>query len=85
MAWSLKGFIKAIEEVNLKAIEFHVCNGDFESWAKNSLKDQKLASKFKEIKDSEEKGEKLRKTIVNFAKNRYTVLNKQMQDATKLF
>jgi alpha-amylase len=85
MAWSLKGFIKAIEEVNLKAIEFHVCNGDFESWAKNSLKDQKLASTFKEIKDSEEKGEKLRKTIVNFAEKRYTVLNKQMQDATKLF
>jgi hypothetical protein len=85
MAWSLKGFIKALKEVNAKAIEFHVCNGDFESWAKNSLKDQKLASKFKEIKDSEEKGEKLRKTIVNYAKNRYTVLNKQMQDATKLF
>lgn len=85
MAWSLKGFIKALKEVNLKTIEFHVCNGDFESWAKNSLKDQKLASKFKEIKDSEEKGEKLRKTIVNYAKNRYTVLNKQMQDATKLF
>jgi len=85
MAWSLKGFIKALKEVNAKAIEFHVCNGDFESWAKNSLKDQKLAFKFKEIKDSEEKGEKLRKTIVNYAKNRYTVLNKQMQYATKLF
>ena len=85
MAWSLKGFIKALKEVNAKAIEFHVYNGDFESWAHNSLKDQKLASKFKEIKASEAKGEKLRKTIVNAAKKRYTALNKQMQDATKLF
>jgi alpha-amylase len=85
MAWSLKGFTEALKKVNLKAIEFHVCNGDFESWAKNSLKDRQLASKFKEIKNSKEKGEKLRKTIVSFATERYTALNKQMQDATKLF
>ena len=85
MAWSLKGFIKALKEVNAKAIEFHVCNGDFESWAQNSLRDQKLASKLKEIRNSKENGEKLRETIVNFAKKRYTALIKQMQDATQLF
>ena len=85
MAWSLKGFIKAIKEVNAKAIEFHVCNGDFESWAQSSLKDQKLALHFKEIKGSEERGEKLRETIVDFTKKRYATLNKQTQDATKLF
>jgi alpha-amylase len=85
MAWSLKGFIKAIEEVKIKAIEFHAYNGDFESWAQSSLKDQKLASEFKEITDSKERGEKLRKTIVNLTKKRYTALNKQTQDALKLF
>ena len=59
---ALKGFIKALEEVNVKAIEFHVGNGDFESWAKSSLKDKKLASKIKELESSEEKGEKLRES-----------------------
>ena len=67
MAWSLKGFIKALKEVNIKAIEFHVGNGDFESWAQSSLKDKKLASKIKELKASREKGEKLRKAIVDSA------------------
>ena len=85
MAWSLKGFIKAIKEVNAKAIEFHVCNGDFESWAQSSLKDQKLALKFKELKALSETGENLREKILDFAEKRFTVLIKQTQDATKLF
>ena len=36
MAWSLKGFIKALGEVDAKAIEFHIENGDFESWVRIS-------------------------------------------------
>jgi len=85
MAWSLKGFIKALNEVDAKAISFHSENSDFESWAQNSLRDGKLASQFKELQHSKEKGEKLRKTILNFAKKRYATLNKQTQDATRLF
>jgi alpha-amylase len=85
MAWSLRGFIKALDEVSSEAIEFHVGNGDFESWAQSSLKDQNLASKIKEINDSGEKGEKLRKAMVNAAKKRYAALSKQVQDATQLF
>jgi alpha-amylase len=85
MAWSLKGFIQALKEVDAEAIEFHVGNGDFESWAKNSLKDARLASKFKELKGSGAKGENLRKGIVSFAEKRYATLSKQTQDATKLF
>ena len=85
MAWSLKGFIKALTEVDAKAIEFHMENGDFQSWIQNSLKDQKLASQFKKIKCSKENGEKLRDTILDSAKKRYATLNKQTQDATKLF
>jgi alpha-amylase len=84
-AWSLKGFTKAIKEVNIKAIEFHVYNGDFESWAQNSLKDQKLASDFREIRTSEQEGETLRKTMLDFSKKRYVILNKQIQTATQLF
>ena len=58
MVWSLKGFIKALEEVNAKAIEFHVYNGDFESWAQSSLKDQKLASKLQGTEGFKMKKEK---------------------------
>jgi alpha-amylase len=85
MAWSLKGFIKAVNEVNVEAIEFHVGNGDFESWAKSSLKDKKLASELKELKASKETGEKLRKAIVDSATKRYTAQSKALQDATQLF
>lgn len=85
MAWSLKGFIEALKDVNAKAIEFHIRNGDFESWLKYSLKDEKLASQFQELKDSEEKGEKLRKTLITLAKKRYLALNTEIQEATQLF
>jgi len=85
MAWSLKGFIKALEEVDPKAIEFHVGNGDFESWAQSSLKDKKLASHFKSINASGEKGEKLRKAIVDATKKRYIAQRKEVQDGTQLF
>jgi alpha-amylase len=85
MTWSLKGLIKALQTVDAKAIEFHVGNGDFESWAQSSLKDTKLAAKIKELKASGAKGEKLREAIVSSAKKRYAILSKQTQDATKLF
>lgn len=85
MAWSLKGFVKAAQLVDVKALEFHIFNGDFESWTKNSLKDEVLTSKLQEIKTSKKKGEALRKAIVNAAKKRYNVLSKQAQAATKLF
>ena len=85
MAWGLKGFVKALQEVNVTALEFHVGNGDFESWAKSSLKDHKLAAKLKEIAVSEQKGEKLRKALVDAAKKRYTAQSRELQDATQLF
>jgi alpha-amylase len=85
MAWSLKGFVKAAETVNVKALEFHVANGDFESWLKNSLKDKTLSSKLQQIKDSNLEGETLRKAIVTAAKKRYNLLSKQAQNAVKLF
>ena len=85
MAWSLKGFIQALKNVNIKAIEFHVSNGDFESWAQSSLKDKKLAFKIKELTASGEKGEKLRKSIIESATKRYIAQSKELQDATQLF
>jgi alpha-amylase len=85
MAWSLKGFTKTLEEINTKAIEFHLGNDDFESWAKCSLKDEKLASKLEIIKTAKEKSEKLRNSIVDVTKKRYNELRKQAMEATQLF
>jgi alpha-amylase len=85
MAWSLKGLIKAAETVDTEALEFHIGNGDFESWTKNSLKDDKLTTKLAEIKASKKKKEALRRAIVNAAKNRFNTLTIQVQEATKQF
>jgi hypothetical protein len=85
MAWSLKGFTKALREVPIKAVEFHVYNGDFESWAQSSLKDKNLASKLKELKASGEKGEKLRKAIVEATAKRYAAQSRALQGAAQLF
>ena len=85
MAWSLKGFVKAAQQVDAKALEFHVANGDFERWAEFSLKDKKLSSKFKALKVSKQNGEALRKEIVDFAKKRFTTASKQLQEAIELF
>jgi hypothetical protein len=84
MAWSLKGFIQALDKVDIKSVEFHLQNGDFESWAQISLQDTKLASGLKAMKSSTEKGEKLRKAIVTVARKRYFTLTKELQDASKL-
>jgi hypothetical protein len=48
-------------------------------------RDKKLASKIKELAASKEKGEKLRKAMVEAATKRYTAQSKELQDATQLF
>ena len=84
MAWSLKGFITALKDVDCKAIEFHVGNGDFESWARFSLKDPKLADSIKALKSSMWNGERLREELDAVAKKRFVVLSKQVHDAIQL-
>jgi alpha-amylase len=84
MAWSLKGFIKALKEVDIRSVEFHIGHCDFENWAKSSLKDQTLAAQIKELESSGLKGEKLREALVVAAKKRFTAQSKQMQDAMQL-
>jgi alpha-amylase len=81
-AWSLKGFIKALEDVALAAVEFHTGNGDFESWARFSLKDAKLADTFKGLKA--QKGEKLRNALIAASKKRFVTQSKEVRDATQL-
>lgn len=85
MTWSLKGFAKALQTVDMKALEFHNRRGDFERWAKHSLQDEVLARQLREIKASKLKGKELRKMYVDAAKKRFKELSVQVQTAVKLF
>jgi alpha-amylase len=85
MTWSLKGFAKALETVDVKALEFHNRRGDFEKWAKYSLRDEVLARQLKEIKAAKLKGKELRKAVADAAKKRFKELSAQVQTAVKLF
>jgi alpha-amylase len=81
MAWSLKGFVKALQEVSIKSVEFHNRRRDFEKWAKISLLDDTFAKELKEVRLSKLKGEKLRRSIVKVARERLKKLSQQMQAA----
>ena len=85
LAWSLKGFIKAIKTVEVKAVEFHNRRGDFERWAQHSLQDEGLSRQLKEIRVSKQKGEMLRKAVITVVEKRFRILSKQVQTAVKLF
>jgi len=85
MTWSLKGFIKALQTIDINAVEFHNRRGDFESWAKHSLQDEVLTRQLKKTRTAKLKGEALRKAIISVAEKRFNKLSKQVQTATKLF
>jgi hypothetical protein len=85
MTWTLKGFLKALQTVDLKALEFHNRRGDFASWAEHSLQDLALQKEFNAIKTSKAKGEVLRKKLVAAAENRYSEVAAQTQEVTRQF
>jgi len=85
MAWSLKGFVKALQTVDLKVVEFHNRRGDFESWAEHSLQDAVLSRQLKKTQTAKLKGETLKKAIIDIAEKRFNELTGQVQTATGLF
>jgi alpha-amylase len=85
MAWSLKGFAKALKTVDVKALEFHAARGDFEQWAEHSLQDMRLSREFARIRNAKLKGAALREELTAAAEKRYHVLSEQAQKATRLF
>jgi alpha-amylase len=85
MSWSLKGFIKALQTVDIKAVEFHNDRGDFESWAEHSLQDEVLKRQLKKTRTAKLKGEPLRKATISVAEKRFNELSRQVQLATQLF
>jgi hypothetical protein len=75
MVWSLKGFLKAVKEIDAKSLEFHNSRGDFENWAEKSLGDKELAEQL-ETKLSKLEGEKLRKSLIKIVSERIKILSR---------
>ena len=85
MTWSLKGFLRALKTVDVKALEFHNRRGDFESWAEYSLQDESLHEQLTKIKIAKAKGETLRNQLIKATQERFSEASQQVQAATKLF
>jgi alpha-amylase len=85
LSWSLKGFVKALQTVDAKALEFHAGRGDFEPWAEHSLQDKVLSRALGKIQAEKLRGEALRKALVETTKNKFAELSKDSQNATRLF
>jgi alpha-amylase len=85
LTWSLKGFLKAMEMVDAKALEFHNRRGDFARWAEHSLQDAPLKEQLKAISESKAKGTALRTKLVAAVKKRFDEISQQVQADTKLF
>jgi alpha-amylase len=84
-AWSLTGFVSAIQNVALKSVKFHHKRGDFANWAEKSLHDQALARQLKKIKLAEPKGEPLRHQIAEIAEKRLRDVKAEIQSTTRYF
>lgn len=85
ISWSLKGFVRALQTVDVKSLEFHNKRGDFEPWAEYSLQDSVLSRAFANVRATELGGEDLRKSLVDAAVKRFDKLSSQTQKATHLF
>lgn len=77
MTWSLKGFLKALQNVDVNSIEFYNSQGDFEKWAETSLSDKKFKKQLKKVRLLKLKGEKLRKAMIEVVNKRYDEIIKQ--------
>lgn len=84
MAWSLKGFLRALKTVVTQALEYHNCRGDFANWAKYSLQDEKLCAQLQTLAANKIKGEALRRKLVAIVKKRVHEVSHRVQTYTKL-
>ncbi|MDR0318624.1 MAG: hypothetical protein LBI09_01150 [Nitrososphaerota archaeon] len=80
-AHSLQDFANKISRVDLKTIELHIDNGDFEAWFK-CLGDQELTKKTAVIKGKKIVGEQLRLLFHNIIEQRCQELMKLTEQTT---
>ena len=65
VAKSLKEFYDTVKVIDVATLEFHVGRGDFGNWVAAVLKDEALAVDLEGARQSELKGESLRRRIVS--------------------
>jgi hypothetical protein len=75
-AVSLEEFTKKILDVNIKSLEFHLYRDDFEKWIAQTLEDNILASKIKQLKTLKPIGIDLRDRL-------YLIVSKHFENLTK--
>ncbi len=63
-ARSIKEFHDIVGTVDSGSLEFHLARGDFESWARTSVKDDVFANDLSNLQKEDLKGEVLRKQIL---------------------
>jgi len=80
--WSLKGLERAIEQISLKSVEFHLKRGDMEKWAENSLHDKTLTQDLMKVRADKLEGEQLRRTLVKLLKKRLDSLEIKTESAS---
>ena len=76
-AASLEEFVKRIERVDAKSLEFHFYRGDFEKWAAEVLEDGKLAEKIKNLKNLKPFGDTLREQLYLIVSKRFEKLKNE--------
>jgi len=68
IAWSLRGFSETVKKASLKSLTLHNSNGDFEKWARYSVRSDSLAERFRKVRLSKLEGEELRKALAEAIK-----------------
>jgi len=84
-AWSLAGFLKAIQEIDVALIEFHNRKGDFAQWAALSLRDEELGRRLQRIRTSKVQGEQLRRNLTVTVQSRLTESEKPFSIEKQFF
>jgi len=62
-ATSIEDFLKKIQHIDIKSIEFHFHRGDFKKWVAETIADKELAEQIKKLQDQNLTGEKLRNQL----------------------
>lgn len=73
-AVSYEDFLASIRKVKVESLSFHVKRGDFEKWALNALKDEKLAKEIGKLKNQKLWGQALRNRLYRIVSERHKEL-----------
>ncbi|MEM2995283.1 MAG: DUF5752 family protein [Candidatus Bathyarchaeia archaeon] len=73
-ASSIEEFLKKINEVNVKSLEFHFHRGDFEKWMAEVLEDKELAEEIRKLQKFNLSGDALRNHLCEIISKRVNYL-----------